>query len=294
MTSTLTSSSSGGCGGAACQCASGSALPTLQDASPPPEMPRINGIALQAPGEALSPQDLHERAYTELLRQEAVRQGRLPAMADSDGALAPQPSEAERQVMEAMLEDTVVTPVPTTQACQRYYEAHKARFVVGQALQVRHILFAVTPGVNVQALAQRAEAALLELLRPDVAPERFATLAQQLSNCPTGANGGDLGWLGPDDCAPELARAFFFQNEKPWTVGVHPRLVHTRFGLHIIEVLAQRLGRQLPFEEVQERIAAQLTLQSRATALRQYMLLLVGQADISGLALEGAASPLVQ
>ena len=45
-------------------------------------------------------------------------------------------------------------------------------------------------GVNVQALAQRAEAALLELSHKDVSPERFAQLAGELSNCPTGAQGG--------------------------------------------------------------------------------------------------------
>ena len=37
-----------------------------------------------------------------------------------------------------------------------------------------------------------------------------------------------------------------------------------------------------------------MTLQTRATALRQYMRLLIGQAQVEGLDLEGADSPLVQ
>jgi len=45
---------------------------------------------------------------------------------------------------------------------------------------------------------------------------------------------------------------------------------------------------------VRERIAAQLTLQSRAKALHQYMSLLVGQALVEGVQLERADSPLVQ
>lgn len=77
-------------------------------------------------------------------------------------------------------------------------------------------------------------------------------------------------------------------------MGVHPRLIHTRFGFHIIEVLGQRRGKLPEFGQVRERIQAQLVLQSRATALRQYMQLLVGQAHIEGLELEGSASPLVQ
>lgn len=280
-TSTLTESH--GCASVACQCA-GSSVPST--------LAHINGVALQALGEALSPEALRERAYTELLRQEAVRQGQLAA---TDATLvAPELDEAERLVIESMLDAAVQTPSPSAEACQRYYEANKPHFVVGQALQVRHILFAVTPGVNVQALAQRAEAALLELLHKEAPPQRFEALARELSNCPTGAQGGDLGWVGPDDCAPELANAFFFQHDAGWSVGIHPRLVHTRYGLHIMEVLDQRKGQQLALDEVHDRIAKRLALTSRATALRQYMLLLVGQADVGGVELEGADSPLVQ
>jgi peptidyl-prolyl cis-trans isomerase C len=45
---------------------------------------------------------------------------------------------------------------------------------------------------------------------------------------------------------------------------------------------------------VRERIAALLTMQSRAPALHQYMTLLVGPARVEGIELEGADSPLVQ
>ena len=76
--------------------------------------------------------------------------------------------------------------------------------------------------------------------------------------------------------------------------GVHTKLMHSRFGFHIMEVLGRREGEQKQYAEVQERIAAQLALQSRSKALRQYMSLLVGQAQIEGIELEGADSPLVQ
>jgi peptidyl-prolyl cis-trans isomerase C len=251
----------------------------------------VNGVALHSAGEQLSPDELRERAYAELLRQEAVRQGRLPAMSVD---VSPELSDDQRQVIEAMLDEAIDTPEPTPEACERYYTANKVQFVEGLAMHVRPILFAVTPGVNVHALAQRAETALLELSRKEVAPNRFETLARELSNCPTGANGGDLGWIGPNDCAPELANELFYQSNRLGGQGVHPLLVHTRYGFHIIEVLARRHGRQQPFEDVHERIRRQLTLQSRATAWRQYMLLLVGQAELTHLVLEGADSPLVQ
>jgi peptidyl-prolyl cis-trans isomerase C len=277
-------SHSGGCGSGSCQCATAAAQAAAPVAS-------INGISLHAPGEQPDLSTLQELAYTELLRQQAVKAGLLPR---SKGLTAPVLNDAERKVLEDMLDAAVSSPQPTEDECQRYYTANKAQFVVGQAVHVRHILFAVTPGVNVHALTVRAEKALIELLGKDVAPDRFGTLAAELSNCPTSTQGGDLGWLQPHDCAPELANELFHQTQAGLGLGVHPRLIHTRFGFHIIQVLATRKGKQAPYEEVRERIAAQLTLQSRAKALHQYMSLLVGQALVEGVPLERADSPLVQ
>src|SRR5690606_14700236 len=132
------------------------------------------------------------------------------------GLVAPEPDEAQRAVMESMLDEAVVSPEPDEAECRRHYEANKSRWIVGQALHVRHILFAVTPGVNVHALSQRAETALLELSRKDVPAGRFEQLATQLSNCPSSQEGGDLGWLTPEDCAPELANELFFQTDSRW------------------------------------------------------------------------------
>lgn len=272
------------CGDAACHCAAETMVAV--DA-----VPRINGVALLEPGTHADDFALRERAFTELLRQQAVQLGLLEPHV---GAYAPALTDAQRDVIEVMLDEAVVCPAPTPEECLRYFQANKSQFVVGQAQHVRHILFAVTPGVNVHALAVHAEKALLRLVGKDVVAGQFEQLASELSNCPTSAHGGDLGWIGPHDCAPELANELFHQKQSQWGMGVHPRLVHTRFGFHIVEVLGRRKGKQQSFEQVAQRIAAQLTLQSRAKALHQYMSLLIGQAQVEGLVLEGADSPLVQ
>ena len=280
-TSTVT-----GCGSSSCQCAG-------PDTSSPAALPTaaVNGIELHPPGQRPDISLLRELAYTELLRQQAVMKGLLPRHKE---LTAPELGEAERKVIEAMVDAEVQSPQPNEDECRRYYEANPSQFMVGQALHVRHILFAVTPGVNVHALTIHAEKALLELTRKDASPGRFAQLAAELSNCPTSAQGGDLGWVGPDDCAPELANELFHQKHSQWGMGVHPRLIHTRFGFHIIEVLERRAGKQPAYAEVRERIAALLAMQSRARALHQYMSLLVGEALVEGIDLEGADSPLVQ
>ncbi len=285
MSQDLSTSAATGCGGSACACKGPAAAALAVDIA------SVNGIHLHEAGEVLDAQTLRERACTELLRQQAVSAGLLPRFT---GLSAPEPDDATRRAIEALLDAEVHSPEPGAEECRRHYEAHKPRFVVGQALHVRHILFAVTPGVPVNALAQRAEAALLELSRQGVSIDRFAQLAGELSNCPSSAQGGDLGWITPQDCAPELAKALFLQNDAIQALGLHPRLVHSRFGLHIVEVLAREPGRLPEFAELQAQIGARLALQSQATALRQYMQLLVGQAQVEGVELEGADTPLVQ
>jgi len=118
----------------------------------------------------------------------------------------------------------------------------------------------------------------------------FADVARQLSNCPSGQEGGTLGWLTAQDCAPEFAREIFGHAE----VGVLPRLVHSRFGLHVVEVLERDAGEDPPFEAVRGAVAMALRQQSYVTALRQFLSLLAGQAQMEGVDLDGADTPLVQ
>ena len=119
---------------------------------------------------------------------------------------------------------------------------------------------------------------------------RFGRSARELSNCPSGEQGGELGWLAPEECAPEFARELFGHVE----VGVLPRLVHSRFGLHVVEVLAREGGVQQPFDAVRGAVAMALRQQAWVTALRQCMQLLAGQARVEGVDLDAANTPLVQ
>jgi peptidyl-prolyl cis-trans isomerase C len=207
-----------------------------------------------------------QRVCTELLRQAAIKAGLLAAddEAGADGVISEEASHA----IEALLARELHVPEPSQEACRRHHAAHLGLYAVGERVLARHVLFAVTPGVDVAALRQRAEACLLELRCTDAEPDaRFARVAAALSNCPTGASGGSLGWLQSEDCAPEFARELFGQRE----VGVLSRLVHSRFGLHVVEVLARESGRDPPFEAVAAAVAQSLRQQAYATALRSYL-----------------------
>lgn len=249
----------------------------------------INGIALHAPDEALPAEVLRQRACTELLRQAAQAAGLLDQadQAGADGVI----SEAATRAIEALLERELQVPDPTDDACRRYYAAHESRYRTGERVRARHILFAVTPGVDVAALRKHAEPVFLDVRCHDgQSSDRFAEAARKWSNCPSGAEGGDLGWLGADDCAPEFARELFGHAE----VGVLPRLVHTRFGLHVVEVLEREAGVAQAFDSVRAAVANALRQQTFVTSLRQYLSLLAGKATLEGVELDAAETPLVQ
>ncbi len=252
-------------------------------------LPRINGVPLADTQEALSVEALRQRACAELLRQAAMQAGLLAGddPVPTGGAM----SEAASAAIETLLDRELALPEPSDEACRRHHAAQRGRYAIGERVQVRHVLFAVTPGVDVNALRQRAEGCLLDVRCAVPGEEdRFAAVAAATSNCPSGAEGGALGWLTSADCAPEFARELFGQPE----VGVLPRLVHSRFGLHVVEVLARQPGLVPEFEAVKSAVAQALRQQSFTTALRQYLQLLAGQAEVEGVDLDAAATPLLQ
>lgn len=261
----------------------------IADAAMTNPLASVNGVALNMSGEVLSAEILRQRACTELLRQAAQAAGLLAASdpAAGDGVI----SEAATVAIEALLERNLAVPEPTEDDCRRHYAAHQGRYRTGERVRARHILFAVTPGVDVAALRKQAEPVFLDVRCHDgQSADRFADAARQWSNCPSGADGGDLGWLGAEDCAPEFARELFGHIE----VGVLPRLVHSRFGLHVVEVLEREPGVAQSFESVRGALANSLRQQAFVTALRQYLLLLAGAAVVEGVDLDAADTPLVQ
>ena len=250
----------------------------------------INGVALNTENDILSADDLRQRAYSELLRQAAKASGLLAAedAPTTDGVLGEEASSA----IEALLERTLLIPEPSEEACQRHHAANLATYSTGERVNVRHILFAVTQGVDVVALRNRAETTLLDVRCHDGKNQEdgFAKSASTLSNCPSGAEGGSLGWLTAADCAPEFAKELFGHIE----VGVLPRLVHSRFGLHVVEVLERTPGVEQAYDAVRGAVAMSLRQKTYVTSLRQYLSLLAGEATVVGVDLEASDTPLVQ
>lgn len=218
-------------------------------------------------------------AGQELVLRELVRQrgAELGLNADGDEAL-----------MAAVLAEDVRTPRADEASCLRYYQQHPDEFREGDLVEVWHILFQATSALDVQKLRSRANLHLAELHRKGAG--HFAQYARELSNCPSGAQGGALGELTRGEMVPEFEKAVFAMPADT----LAGELVETRFGFHIVRTGRKVEGRLLPFAEVHERLAAWMEESSYRRAVHQYLQQLVGGARIEGIPMQGSDSPLVQ
>lgn len=224
-------------------------------------------------------------AIRELLLQEARRLDiRTDQRADADGR-----RETEEDAMiRALIEQEVPVPTADEATARRFYDANRARFVTAPLVEAEHILLAArADDAEGFAAARDRAASLARTLRAD--PDRFAQAAREISACPSGATGGNLGQIGPGDTTPAFEAAL--ATLAPGTIS-DP--VDTPYGVHVIRVHRRIEGRQLPFEAVSDRIAAYLDEHVRRRASAQYIALLAGRAKVAGIDLGGADTPLVQ
>lgn len=240
---------------------------------------RVNGVELsdaevqqelaRHPDE---PQALHQAVTTRilhhLLMQEAERLGIS--------------TEEEEEAVAQVLARNAPSPAPDADACRRFYDAHPERFAVGACVEADHILFQVTPQLDLNALRLLAEEVLAQA---QAAPDDFASLAARYSNCSSAQVGGNLGQLSRGDTVPEFEKAVFAAAPGQ----VLAQLVHTRHGLHIVRVRRKDLGRPLPFEQVADEVAQVLQAMAMDQAWRQYAKVLVANARIEGIELDVGA-----
>ncbi|MGX7875545.1 peptidylprolyl isomerase [Mesorhizobium sp. ORM6] len=221
----------------------------------------------------------------ELLLQEARRLDiAAEQRTDQDGRR----ETDEDALVRSLVEREVRVPEADEEMLRRFYENNLRRFVTPSLYEVDHILIGARRDDD-EAFAAARERALSLRAALETAPERFAALAKDCSDCPSGALGGSLGQIGAGDTTSEFEAALI-----SLVPGDISPPVETRYGIHLIRLTRRIDGRQLPFEVVREGIAAYLTEHVNRQATAQYVSLLVGQADIRGIDIDGSSSPLVQ
>jgi len=143
--------------------------------------------------------------------------------------------------------------VANEEAVKKFYEENRETFFKNDTgnLAASHILIALNPDASEaeqQAALAKAEA-MLKAVRDGA---DFGALARENSDCPSKANGGNLGSFAPGDMVPEFSEAVMKAS-----VGElidHP--VKTQFGYHIIR--RNDVPQYVPFNEVEGEIAEYL------------------------------------
>ena len=229
------------------------------------------------------PREAQEQAALALTIRELLKQ-----RASQVGLAVPEDETGVDAVIDQLLEREVDIPKADEATCHRWYEQNPGRFRTPDLAEVRHILIAGHPeDLEERNLARALAEQIIEQLR--TAPSAFADLARAHSRCPSADNGGLLGQVSRGETVPEFEDAVL-----RLPVGLAPQPIKTRYGFHVVEVLQHVPGNALPFEAVQAPIAEYLEAVSRHRAMSQYIRLLAGEADIKGIELDAAESPLIQ
>lgn len=177
--------------------------------------------------------------------------------------------------IQAYLNDTVMSKIDVSDATLKdFYEKNKAQYERTAQIQASHILCSVakeaTPEQKDEALAKIKK--VQERLKKG---EKFEDIAKEVSDCPSGKNGGDLGLFGKGQMVKPFEDTAFGLK-----VGQTSDIVETQFGYHIIKVVDKKDAGLRTFEEVKPSIENNLKRKEFQTKMTQLLDELKGQAKI--------------
>ena len=148
---------------------------------------------------------------------------------------------------------------PTEDEVAKFYEAHKAEFVVPHQVLCQHILVKGSDDAaldKIKAIRERIVSGGAD----------FAEEAKKNSDCPSGQEGGSLGWFGRGMMVPEFDKVAF-EMKKGEVSGV----VSTQFGYHIIYKADEKGGDAQTLVDVHDQIKDLLRHESRGRAMDSFV-----------------------
>jgi peptidyl-prolyl cis-trans isomerase D len=135
---------------------------------------------------------------------------------------------------------------------RQLYQSKQEEFRLPERVKVRHILLKTTG--KAPAELPKVETAAADVLKQVKAGGNFAELAKKYSEDDgSKVNGGDLGYIVRGQTVKEFETSAF--SLKPNEIS---NLVKSEFGYHIIQVLEKQEPHVQPFEEVRERLKAEI------------------------------------
>ena len=201
----------------------------MEDAEIEAEMEGIRG---QFPG---------EEDYKQALKDAGLSEKELRKQLRRDGAV--------RRLLNTRVEEQVSVSDEDVRA---YYDANPQDFSAAEQVWASHILIQVAEDADATTRAD-ALRRINEARRVLAGGADFAATAQELSEGPTGPNGGDLGFFARGQMVPAFEEAVF-----ALPVGRVSDVVQTQFGYHLIKATGRRGAGIMPFDEVRESVAEKI------------------------------------
>lgn len=206
-------------------------------------------------------QFLNELINQKLLLKEAALRG-IPERKE----VIQQIKEATAQIIIVYLINELKQEVQITEAeARKYYEEHMDEFRTVDQVRARHILIRpASPDVDAEAKTKEKAEKVLELIQNGA---DFSTVARQISEDKvSGQKGGDLGYLTREQLDPELARFIFSMS-----VGEAGGPVKTSLGYHLIKLEEKKLGDQLEFERVENKVRDRALLEKQSKITSEFL-----------------------
>ena len=169
-----------------------------------------------------------------------------------------------KMATEKILQDGRSAAVSDADA-QKFYDEHKAIFVVPAAGKASHILIEVAkdaPAKDVKAARAKAAALLKDIRSGKIS---FEDAAKENSSCPSKNRGGDLGFFAKGQMVKPFEDAAFALKKDE--MAKEP--VRSDFGFHIIKVTDTRNAVTRPFSEMKDDIKGELANQKQMEALNK-------------------------
>ena len=156
---------------------------------------------------------------------------------------------------------------PTEVEVKKYFDEHPDEFEQPSTVKASHILVSTRDITDPIQLATK-EALVIDLQKQlkSKASKSFEELAMAHSDCPSKAQGGNLGEFGKGQMIPEFEEAAFAQE-----VGVIGQAVKTQFGYHIIKVTGKKESKKLAFAEVQEKLTTKIHEEQKREKVSTYI-----------------------
>ena len=148
---------------------------------------------------------------------------------------------------------------PTEDEVAKFFEQHKQEFVTPPQVLCQHILVKGSDDAALDKIKQIRE-------RIVEGGADFAEEAKKNSDCPSGAEGGSLGWFGRGMMVPEFDKVAF-EMKKGEVSGV----VSTQFGYHIIYKADEKGGGEQTLVDVHDQIKDLLRHEARGRAMDAFV-----------------------